>query len=1085
MNNRPYEISNDINSVLMESSVSESKSEYTLNINTTVKSSRFQPSMMSSFRSLKPMPIDTIVTKSPKRRRRLLILSIFTIVLVLSVVLLYKLLSSISRSEIDDDDSILLSLTSSLKERRKVSLDNKAILTTIVDDECDKVHFSISVDTNGMKNDVINEGLLYKEMAMNYMLMIPFKKYESHNKERIVIFNITKYEITNGYSRVDIEIDSNKFSELMNFWQYWLNTYLSKLNDQATLRNLFMVSVVNSLMMDNDDIDKDQFYSRKNNDDYIEERIIDDVIFNNSAISSILAEFVKNNIMNDNITAIKEKLSQTISNYYVGENINLLLYAKSSLIEDAATALSRAMKKIKSSGNQTEIEFSTQKSKILSKGKIIWLKSNNIGRYVSLFYFIKNITNVNDKIYLDYLSYHLQSKRNQTLFDRLSAEGHIEDLWCKLTPMKQIKNNFLLKVKLRLTTQGALNIEDIVINITSYIKTFNSLKPKSEIEYKDFKIFRKNKILFKEPNVYDVIDEYQNLFINKVSYKDYDTFKISNHPRIGISEQFSLNNIIMFYESKSNRLSSINIFNIESEQIKHNTSIYIDDHNSTIVYYHGYVSGQIAEKGFKNNTVTLFSKKNLPDISIENLFMTKVNSVIECTDEKEKSQMEPSLIYSTNQTKIWLRQDRSFLLPKVIATFHFVSMYIRSANDKEYFAHVLFYNQLQKRILVQLNDAIRAGNSIDMHLTDNGFHMKIVAFSDVIAPIINAIFDIYFTPELSQYNYAKTRTEDFNYISYYTLKQRGISIFRRLLKFNKFYFVNDIPFNSKEVKLAIEKIPFHSLVTMLFYGDTNKTTALSNVALYLNRLNSNDSSFDYVLNDVQYETSIKFLQALHFNVPFNGSVIVRKANNDDDQSKSIVMNYYRIVNTTGLAKVKTMILLNLLKEHINKMFDFEFNIIDTDGFIYLYIGGESEVKSPSVMNREIDMKVKTFQSALSTITQKEFNNIKARYSYRSKLIFDSLDTKAKAVWKQIYLNSYHFSPSATSSLIVSLELENILQMYKSLFIDKETIRKVSIQLYRYDLPFPEEKEEIYLPNKNITTEITEDIDIFHSRYHNL
>ena len=145
MNNRPYEISNDINSVLMESSVSESKSEYTLNINTTVKSSRFQPSMMSSFRSLKPMPIDTIVTKSPKRRRRLLILSIFTIVLVLSVVLLYKLLSSISRSEIDDDDSILLALTSSLKERRKVSLDNKAILTTIVDDECDKVHFSISV----------------------------------------------------------------------------------------------------------------------------------------------------------------------------------------------------------------------------------------------------------------------------------------------------------------------------------------------------------------------------------------------------------------------------------------------------------------------------------------------------------------------------------------------------------------------------------------------------------------------------------------------------------------------------------------------------------------------------------------------------------------------------------------------------------------------------------------------------------------------------------------------------------------------------------------------------------------------------
>ena len=87
------------------------------------------------------------------------------------------------------------------------------------------------------------------------------------------------------------------------------------------------------------------------------------------------------------------------------------------------------------------------------------------------------------------------------------------------------------------------------------------------------------------------------------------------------------------------------------------------------------------------------------------------------------------------------------------------------------------------------------------------------------------------------------------------------------------------------------------------------------------------------------------------------------------------------------------------------MFDYEFNVIDYDGYLYLYIGGESDSKSPATMNKEIDMKIKTFRSTLALLSQKEFNTIKARTSLHSKLRFDSLETKAHKVWKEIYLST--------------------------------------------------------------------------------
>ena len=1072
MNNRPYEISDDVNSIFMESCVSDNKSEFA--INPTEHFSPNQVSMASSFRSLNATPIETIITTSnSKKSKRRLIFTMLFVIFLLSVILFYKLFHSLTQNNSQNDDSILMSLTSKVKSIKKNQLDSKASLITIVDDESDKVHFSISVNTNGMSNDVINEGLLYKEMAMNYMILIPFKKFENRNKERLIVFNITKSEVMNGYTRVDIEIDSDKFNEFMNFWTSWIEIYSQRLYDQPTFRNVLYTTIVNSISNNNDDIDSNQFYSRKNDDEYIEDRIIDDILYNNSDISMSLAQFVKNNVINNNVTLIQKKIDALIGKYYIGENVNIVLYAKSSLIEDATMSINKAMNVFPIAENSDENVHTSQS---LNKGKIVWFKSNSIGRYITLCYIISNITNKNDMIYLDYLSYHLQSKRNRTIFERLVTNGFIEELKTSCSPLKQISNGYLLKMKLRLTTLGAYNIEDITLNVTSYIKSFNMMKPKSDIEFKDYVLSKKNAIRFKEPSVYDIINEYQKVLINKISYKDYDSIKIQNYPRMSITDEFNINNIILFYESKLSQSIAVNIFS-EGEQKKYNKTIYIDDHNTSVEYYNCDIPKEINTKGYHNNTIKIYSKNSLPDISLGNEFITSNSKSIPFTEDNE---ITPMKVYSSNRTIIWVKTDRSFMLPKVVVNIHFVSMYIRSSKEKEYFAHVLFYKQLERKIQFRLNDAILAGNTITMKLNDNGFHIKIVAFNDVIAKILDIISSIYFNPKLSMYNYQKTRSETFNFISYYTMKQRGIRLFRRLVKFNKFYFVNDIPFNCSEVINTMNNIPYNSLVTMLFYGDIEKESVLSMVEQYKQKMK--EDSFEYTLNDKIYSNSSELLSALHFNVPYNGSVVIRKVNSDDEQTKSMVMNYYRIMNISDIKKIQLTILVKLLQEYINSMFDYEFNVIDYDGYLYLYIGGESDSKSPATMNKEIDMKIKTFRSTLPLLSQKEFNTIKARTSLQSKLRFDSLETKAHKVWKEIYLSTYQFTPSAISSLIVSLEKESLISMYEELFFNESSIRKISIQLYRYDIEMTGDTEEAYLVNEKIKTVIKQDIDIFHSRY---
>lgn len=395
----------------------------------------------------------------------------------------------------------------------------------------------------------------------------------------------------------------------------------------------------------------------------------------------------------------------------------------------------------------------------------------------------------------------------------------------------------------------------------------------------------------------------------------------------------------------------------------------------------------------------------------------------------------------------------------------------------------MFFRNFERRIRDELNEAIIAGNYIRTHLTDNGFDVSIVAYSDAALKIYDAIIQMYFSPKITYEFFVYVKNHDFNYISSYTLKQRGIMLFRRLIKYSRAYFVRDVSYIDPQLSETIHNIPYHSYITMLFYGDIKKENLTQRIK-FLNETTENPEikPIKYILEGVEYKTAKAFLSTLHKNKELNRSVIVRFENNDADQLRSLIMNYYPLYDyQDGNTKAKVKILFELLKKHLQKTFDVEFDVMNSDGVHYLYLGEENEGKSPIVMNKELDMKIKTFYNILDAISPREIDNIKAKVSFRGKMGLYTLQSKAKKVWKEIYFMTYNFTPTSSTSFIVKMGKNDIIEMYNTLFVKENNVKKLSIQLFSYGDEIKDEQEEVYMVNKNITSIITRNIQFFHQK----
>lgn len=1076
MNNRPYELSDDVSSVIDDTaSQATATSKSIVLLSTTTSNSKknisyqnfsFSKSKTNIFHSEKEITF----LKRKKTTRYFILFLLITISLSIIYLMINFLLSLQYKHPKTPELDILTSLTSPKPNAHKsFSLENNLNVTLISDDNSQISHVSISIDTS---NDV-NPTLFHKTLAMNLMLVSPLESFNNAKHSTTYRFNITKKEIVSGWTRVDFDIDSSMLLNCIDYVVKWINNRELCLNDVMLFKNSIQKTIYS-------DISHSEYFN--NIDRYHEINILDHLLFKQDNEKFV----TKTDFQNDTIfESLKKELNKTILNNYVANKINIILYDKSTVIQNSLNHIKSALSTIIPSNNNNittanqllfpELNEYKQILNISRLGQIIWMKSANIGRYLSLYCYLLNITNQNDLVYLDYIIYQLNSKHNNSLYFQLDNLHFIESLSVTLQQIPQLSSTYVVNILYSLTDLGALNIEDIIYLTVSTIQSFNSYQNKSSQVYEDFLKIKSIKIQFKEHSPYNLIDQYQEFYIKGLTFKHYKRFNISNNPSDELIEQFTPKNMLILYKSKYHNYHKMTIFNYDHTQILAKQSIFIGILHKTFEFY-----------SMKMNPSNAFYKHNYENnLTVQepiypNRYITNLNSTVKIQNEKEATELTPEIIYQSNKLQFWYRTDRTFEIPQVNIYLNFITTYIRSDSAIEYFAHVLFFNSFQKRIENELYEAFQSGSTIDMHLTDNGMIIKLTSFSDVAFKILDRIFVLYFKPSISNEIYLQTKNNDFNYLSYYTLKQRGIMYFRRLLKFNKVYFVHDIDFKNTLLRSTIKKIPQHSIITSLIYGDINYKEISTRFERY-RKLIFKEDNIELILGDITYPNVTAFLNALHFHKNYEGSYVFRKSNNEEYQKKNLLMNYYRIYPYNDQNNINALLLYRLMQGYISTYSnEVEFSLLNVDNYLYFYFGWENELKTPAEMNKDLDLRIKYFQRKLNILTIEEFQAIKGKLANDLKIGFNSLDQKANKVWDEIYRNSFNFKPLGASSFLMKLEKDDLKDFYKEVFAgENNNLRKLSIQLFHSELPFDLLNEEYYL-NKNITTIVTDDINIFQS-----
>ena len=663
MNNIPYQLSNDANSVLQDTS-SEMKSRLvSINPNMTMKSlatSKYQ----SSFHSLTISPIETIITSkdSSASKKRCIVALVISIAFGAILISLLKCLSSIPTGENTSELDIALPLTTNIKRKsiETFVLENGANVTTILDDTAQLSHISFAVNTNNMENEIMNDGILYKEIVMNLFFVVPFIQFEARRRDKLASFNITKKEIKLGWTRIDVEIDHDKLHEIISTLMLWLGTLENNICSIPVIRSAINLALLRG---------HDEDYQKKSDDNYVENIIIDDILYNNSFIAEKYVNFIKQNVDTPEFSPIanfRSQIYQMIRNYYVGSNMNIIVYTKSAYIADIVRELHSLTKFIPEFPSTQKTENNViNKPFPINLSKAIWYQSANHGRYLSITYVLSDLLK-NDKIYLEYLTYLLSMRGNLTLYSSLHHEcGMIENINPIFEPSAQSKRLSFLKVRYQLTTLGALNLETVVYNTSAYLYALLSTKSNSTLRFQEFFKAKKAEIYFAEPKVEDVLDSFQTYAIEHLTLKDYETFNLNQYMKTGnetIKKMFNEENMLIFYEAKTPRMTSMDIFG--SDQLKENATVYLNFKGNKVVYYSANITD--LSNYTKNESLPTVLANNTP-----NVFITNKTRITTSSSESEKSEMTPTNIHESKHFTMWYRVRHNYLICRLITHFQF------------------------------------------------------------------------------------------------------------------------------------------------------------------------------------------------------------------------------------------------------------------------------------------------------------------------------------------------------------------------------------------------------------------------------
>lgn len=326
--------------------------------------------------------------------------------------------------------------------------------------------------------------------------------------------------------------------------------------------------------------------------------------------------------------------------------------------------------------------------------------------------------------------------------------------------------------------------------------------------------------------------------------------------------------------------------------------------------------------------------------------------------------------------------------------------------------------------------------------------------------------------------------EELKYLKYFTLIHRSRLYFRRIIKYNLQPLTSSLNDIKDNIKNLLNYIPNESIVIALMYGYINEEEIemklKENIPFIINSTNM------FTMNERdQFTTPESVLTHLHFHNSILGSYIFVFNNSDAFEANHLVNNYYQIGYISDILIAESSLLITILDDVardfllLGNLKVLELSRIDS--YLYLDFHVQHFNLNPEAIDKQLDIIIESLESKIRRLNNEEFDAYKNKIIFKMNKPFQTLYNKAQVVWEEIYKNTLDFKRKSIDMLLENYSKDQLIRFYKKVFIDKQSLKRISIQLFK-DSPdeyYPQINKTIkYRLNQEINSILTDDIDFF-------
>lgn len=392
-------------------------------------------------------------------------------------------------------------------------------------------------------------------------------------------------------------------------------------------------------------------------------------------------------------------------------------------------------------------------------------------------------------------------------------------------------------------------------------------------------------------------------------------------------------------------------------------------------------------------------------------------------------------------------------------------------------------------------------------------YIKIVAYSDINNKITSRVLEALYSKNFtqSQYNEIFEITSDkLNELISEAPYKKSQKIFKKLIK-PDYYLSSELLSEMSKINYfkftqilnsLLERLQFNSLLhgyiteealyqfTDIMNKHILKPTEISNEVVDSKEIKSKQENKDDVnkndknQNNIVIQTPISSKVSTHREI--DGSYAFIQVNDLISELNHEISNYYQV----STRDYKLSLLLTMIKLDIANIF---YDVLRTqkqlgyvtfcdkvmvDNYHYFVCLVQGRAKLPEEVNIEIDKVIQMAKDTkIALLDATLFKSLKRNVEEVLKKDYDNLKEKTDEIFKEIELKSYDFKRKDNLlAVLQEITIPEVQELYNQVFFNDP--KKISIRLYSGKSTLPVETTEEYSLNKNVTTIISNKLDMF-------